>query len=288
VGVSPFPGDRTADYLEAAGIMVLRQPAASGLSDLWNRIVRFAFFDKSNNGPYEFLVISNNDVLIPPGALGATKAVLSHSPNSIATAVSQNGGATSSLGSPRGMPLDEASKDTLSFAEHSLNYQVVQNHLMHSTLDCSSTPSRVIIPFVPGKKFIAFFWGLSRDLTSRLILKDGSGRLFNTTASLNFGQETELLERYQQVSTVSEIISEHRLMLGTAAYIHHFRGQTLGGQCTKVVSSSLFSLTWSHLHEITIVVCSSRLSKRTQRLCKMADWASCRPNLSYYWLWSQR
>lgn len=85
VGVSPFPGDYTAEYLSSSGIYVLKQPAPLGLSDLWNRIVKFAFRD--NN--YKHLILSNNDVLIPPGAVGGVNALLKLEPTKIATVASQ-------------------------------------------------------------------------------------------------------------------------------------------------------------------------------------------------------
>ena len=61
---------------------------------------------------------------------------------------------------------------------------------------------------------------MTRQLCDSLLLKDGSGRLFNTTARLNFGQETELVDRLQGAIPV---------VVNLAAYVHHFRGQTLGG-----------------------------------------------------------
>lgn len=94
VGVSPYPGDSTADFIEAAGIMVLRQPKAIGLSDLWNRLFRYAFFDQAH--VYDNLIFSNNDVLVPPGVVTDMTAVLeqtrtSHTPR-VVTVLSQTGG----------------------------------------------------------------------------------------------------------------------------------------------------------------------------------------------------
>ena len=219
VGVSPFPGDRTADYLAMGGVALVRQPAALGLSDLWNRLVRFAFKEHG----YAHLIISNNDVLIPPGAVGGTVALLRASPNKFATVLSQKGGGTEALGNP-GTPLAGAPDATLKFAEHAANFRLVQAHLSRAVAGRACGAAReqgsVSVPVTERKSFIGFFWGVSKGLADRMLLKDGSGRLFNTTARLNFGQETELMDRIGGGANV---------VLNLAAYVHHFRGQTLGG-----------------------------------------------------------
>jgi len=215
VGVSPFPGDNTAAFLEAAGIFVLRQPTALGLSDLWNRIVRFAFTDHN----YAHLIISNNDVLIPPGSVGATTTLLDLMPRKIATVLSQKGGATESLGNKMS-PLESAAEDAVAFAEHPLNYRAVQALLTGSMVDCSKQTNELSVPYLERKSFVGFFWGITSELAKGLLLEDGSGRLFNTTARLNFGQEAELMDRLNGGAQVT---------LNVAAYVHHFRGQTLGG-----------------------------------------------------------
>ena len=134
--------------------------------------------------------MSNNDVLIPPGAVGATAAVLRMRPAKIATVLSQRGGGTEALGNS-GAPLANAGDEVLAFAEHPLNYRVVASHLARSTVTCSTgTMEGVILPIMERKSFVGFFWGISRELAMQLLVPDGSGRLFNTTARLNFGQET--------------------------------------------------------------------------------------------------
>jgi hypothetical protein len=218
VGVSPYPGDSTGDYLEAAGIAVLRQPAALGLSDLWNRIVRFAFTDHA----YAHLVISNNDVLIPPGAVGGMSALLQMDPGKVATPLSQKGGGLESLAN-NGAPLKDAAADLVAFAEHPVNFRAVQAHLSRSVHgpECGShRETGIAVPVLSRKSFVGFFFGLHRDLAAALTLRDGTGRLFNATARLNFGQEAELIDRLNGGAQVA---------VNLAVYVHHFRGQTLGG-----------------------------------------------------------
>jgi hypothetical protein len=241
VGVSPFPGDRTASFLEAAGVFVLRQPAPLGLSDLWNRLVQFAFFEHK----YAHLILSNNDVLIPPGTVGATAALLNLRPRSVATVLSQKGGGTAELGNSLGTPLFGADADVVAFSEHAFNYKTVQSQMSRAAIvsdkdvlcsekeglgdaSCSSTNSPVKIPVVARTAFVGFFWGMSSDLAKSLILPDGTGRLLNTTARLNFGQEKEILDRLQKLPQKLKPAGP-AVMVGTAAYVHHFRGQTLGG-----------------------------------------------------------
>lgn len=216
--MSPYPGDATADYLEAAGVAVLRQPAPLGLSDLWNRLVRFAFKEHQ----YQHLLVSNNDVLIPPGAVGGMSLLLQAQPRKIVTPLSQKGGGLESLGN-NGAPLGGAATDLLAFAEHPLNFRVAQAHLSRSAYgpQCSSQKEASIsMPYSLRKSFVGFFFGIHRDMAAALMLPDGSGRLLNTTARLNFGQEAELIDRLNGGAQVA---------VNLAVYVHHFRGQTLGG-----------------------------------------------------------
>ncbi len=249
VGVSPFPGDRTAEFLEAGGVAVLRQPAPLGLSDLWNRLVRYAFLEQPPPPPpqhqqrqtlrqrqhhqhqpkayrYEYLLISNNDVLVAPGSVGAVAAYLSHNPSRIATVLTQKGGGLESLGD---RVLGKAGPELVAFAEHPMNYRAVQAALVRSgihhrrrtaatkesppeqlsalerlrrergrkepTFGADEATAEQRLRFIDRRTMVGFFWGVSRSLAKGLLVPDGSGRLFNTTARLNFGQEAELVDR---------------------------------------------------------------------------------------------
>ena len=77
--VSAGPRARNAESptqaLEAAGYEVLRQPQAVGLTDLWNRAVRLGL-----ERGYASILLANNDVLVPDGAIGLLRAALEAEP----------------------------------------------------------------------------------------------------------------------------------------------------------------------------------------------------------------
>ena len=52
-----------------------------------------------------------------------------------------------------------------------------------------------VVRYIDRRTLVGFFWGMSRKLALGLLMDDGSGRLFNTSARLNFGQEAELVDR---------------------------------------------------------------------------------------------
>ena len=189
---------------------------AATLSLRRNRIVRFAFVENS----YQDLIISNNDVLIPVGVVGGVSALLESHPDRIVTVLSQKGGGLESLGN-NGAPLASAPEEVLAFAEHPINFRAVQAHLSRVAHGSKcGTGEAAVLRYIDRKSFVGFFWGITSEFAKRHMMKDGSGRLFNTTARLNFGQETELVDRVNGGAMV---------MVNLNAYVHHFRGQTLGG-----------------------------------------------------------
>ena len=64
LGVTPRDDDTTAAYAQAAGITILQQPIAVGLTDLWNRLVAYGLREG-----YDYIFIINNDILISEGTI---------------------------------------------------------------------------------------------------------------------------------------------------------------------------------------------------------------------------
>ena len=57
LAVTPRGADTTAAFALAAGLRVLRQPAADGLTNLWNMALQYAM-----EQGYARIIIANNDV----------------------------------------------------------------------------------------------------------------------------------------------------------------------------------------------------------------------------------
>lgn len=119
----------------------------------------------------------------------------------------KQGGSTDNLGGD-GFLLQGAQGDISKFGENFLNYRITQKHILKTNHQCENGGAKdaLLISQVPRKQFVGFFWGLSKELSDSLLLSDGSGRLINTTARLNFGQETEISERLGHGTDSSSLI----------------------------------------------------------------------------------
>ena len=205
VAVSPFPGDDSAAYAAAAGLSVLLQPEPLGLTDLWNRAFAYAVAHG-----YEALVLSNNDVLVPDGAVDGLVAGLAwggspSQPVPVVSAVSNAAG-----GMDYAAWSGEVPAAAHALHEHPLAYVRTAEALG------AALPNDLQLAPVDG--FTAYFWAIGREAATAVAFPDGS--LFDADAHMNFGQEKDLVDRLRK----AELGRPHAVL---SSFVHHYRGATL-------------------------------------------------------------
>ncbi|KAH8047553.1 hypothetical protein JL722_12996 [Aureococcus anophagefferens] len=218
VCASPRPGDRTADALEAAGYEVLRQPGAvpeaTGLTDLWNRAVALGLARG-----YEAILVANNDVLVPDGAVAALLAALrapspprlkSPKPPVVVPAPNDGGG------SYHFYAADGARE--ASYAGQALSFARVGGGAATPIRNAWARDVANVGYRLPG--WTAFFFLLDAAWARAHLLE--GGRLWNDTRWKNFGQEAELSKR-----------TRTKVEYAPDAYVFHFRGGTLGAKACQ-------------------------------------------------------
>jgi hypothetical protein len=178
LAVTPIGADDehpTSEFAAAAGIAVLKQPKAVGLTDLWNRAVHYAFVEHD----YDSIIISNNDVLVPDGTVSHLSASL-RDPKWEVIAITSN--------ARGGMPIrkywDGLTDQQIEYLEHPLSFNRMQMAVSEVAPQRAEPASAVGF-------FVAFFWGLTRSKAKQLEGPDGF--IFNSTANMNFGQEKYLM-----------------------------------------------------------------------------------------------
>lgn len=180
--------DATVELCAEFSCRVISKSKAMGVTDSWNRAYR-EFID----GNYDSLIIANNDVLIPRGALEELVVLLKSYP--VVGPMSSKIGVGS-------QPLQAVNNFAqFAFDENKPeNVQLVQDQLIaHPT---SKTPQE--LPFVNG-----FFFALSRRIQAYQ-LEDGN--LFRPDY-VNVGNEDELCSRLNEPIAVCP-----------KSFIFHFKG----------------------------------------------------------------
>ena len=255
LAVTPRDGDTSEGFARAAGVPVLVQPYARGLTDLWNLVLRHCL-----NRGYENCFIANNDVLVGSGTVGVmVSALQGKSGADLAIPLTRRGAGTYDL--DQYSSIYQANKQQRdpkvpvnandNFLDSPSSFQRIQvnllppnikpssirafggNHVLRTAPNTDASASTVDLVARPAKGWMAFFFGMRASWVAANLLPDGSGRLWNDTRWKNYAQEKNL------PPTVKIAASQQ-------AYVHHFRGGTLDSANCK--NGWLDCATWQEGH----------------------------------------
>ncbi len=182
--------DGTPDVCREMGVSVIQKSDAMGLTDSWNRAYR-AFVD----GKYKALIIANNDILVPCGAIEELVAALESfalvGPLSSRNGVSHQPAQILMQNYP--CSIDDEDPD---------NVQMVQDYIQKQIRSSEC----VELPYING-----FFFAMSRQII-KFELPDGN--LFQSD-NVNTNNEEDLCRRMPQGKAVC-----------LHAFIFHFKGKS--------------------------------------------------------------
>ena len=144
-----------------------------------------------------------------------------------------------------------------------------------------------VVRYIDRRTLVGFFWGMSRKLALGLLMDDGSGRLFNTTARLNFGQEAELVDRMPSRGFTGWVsLSACQLITQSLNQLINLSDSNLSRDDWQPILSLKMASGGAHGHVRASLpwTNSRRLPKWPPRLRAVAAWAPRRPNLPHQWI----
>ena len=146
--------DDTIKLCKEYNVKYITKNIGKGLTDSWNK--GYHYF--KDNKEYNYIIIANNDILVPKGALSEMVEVLDKWPGSLVVPMSTKIGAGHNQMQMVNNWYGENNYDNPN------NYQLIQNHLIE--LKNKETKSNNLYKFDPirMKHFNGFFFMMSRNI----------------------------------------------------------------------------------------------------------------------------
>ena len=183
--------DHTAEVCQKAGVEFICHSKPKGLTYSWNYAYRYFL----ENG-YDFLIISNNDVLIPKGSMeSVVESLKKYSYVGCMTRRNELGYQAKEFGVETYYSIDSK------FVDDPKNYQKVQNQILKAPLD-----------ELPVSRIYGFCFGVSRKIKE---CEYSDGNLFDPQ-NINIGQEEDLESR-----TSNNVLCRK-------AFVFHYKGVSMG------------------------------------------------------------
>lgn len=183
--------DHTKEVCNQFGVKFVTRKAPKGLTYSWNLAYKM-FIDEN----YDFLIISNNDVLFPQGAINNIIELLANYP--LVCPMTRKMDA-------KGFNQEQAIENHYDleseFVNDDKNYQKIQDFINHPIKD----PIKL-------NKFYAFCFGLSREIRQFEFSKE---TLFNPKYKI-VGQEEDFQKRFNS------------FFLSPNAFVYHYQGSSVG------------------------------------------------------------
>jgi GT2 family glycosyltransferase len=205
VGIDDGSTDGTAKWLRNNDISVVLKKEGRGLTDSWN----IAYKHFKDNKEYKYVIISNNDVLVPPGAIKEMVEVFEKWPFSLVVPMSSVAGAGHN-GNVQGVETiyPQVSSDWLN---DSYNYQEVQKSIL-------TVKNLYMLDPVRMKMFNGFFFMMNRNIIN---YERKDGLLFNPEKLMYQGED--------DFNWSTLIPNNDFPALCKTAFIFHFKGMSTKG-----------------------------------------------------------
>lgn len=200
------PDDDTKDIAQKYGVTYYKNPDGEHLTYSINRA--YSIFKNSN---YTYLAVSNNDVLIPKGALTELKDALDFIPSSLVAPLSTERG----CGHNKLQSISRIYTDINDGLLTDINYQEIQDMLISVRYDLHSKKELHRLDPVRMKMFNGFFFMLHKRV-ERVEREDGN--IFDPTFK-NVKNEDEF--NWKQL-----LPNNDYPLLCKTAFIYHYKGVT--------------------------------------------------------------
>ena len=195
--------DDTVEWCKENNIKYVTKDVGNGLTNSWN--IAYKYFKKNR---YKYIVLANNDILVPKGAIEELKIVLDRWPCSLVVPLSTNTG----CGHNKLQSIDMYYGEHAGYNDHE-NYQSIQNLILSYKQQQLDANNLYLLDPIRMKMFNGFFFMMSRDIC-QYERKDGN--LFDPEF-INVKNEDEF--------NWSNLIPNNDFpMLCKTSFVYHFKG----------------------------------------------------------------
>lgn len=204
--------DETVKWCNENGIKVIDKTEGLGLTHSWN----IAYKHFKDNKEYKYIIISNNDVLVPDGVLGELVNVFEKWPFSLVVPMSSVAGAGHN-GNTQG--IENIYPDTRQeWVNNPNNYQEVQDQILATKEEIKKKNNVYFLDPVRMKMFNGFFFMMNRNVIN---YEREDGNLFDPQ-KIMFKAEDEF-------NWATLIPNNDFPALCKTAFIFHFKGMSTKG-----------------------------------------------------------
>ena len=209
IGIDDVSTDGTAKWLRNNDISVVLKKEGRGLTDSWN----IAYKHFKDNKEYKYVIVSNNDVLVPKGAIKEMVEVFEKWPFSLVVPMSSVAGAGHNGGT---QGIEYVWPGTPSeWVNDPKNYQSVQKNISSQKEVVQKQNNLFLLDPVRMKMFNGFFFMMNRNIIN---YERKDGLLFNPEKLMYQGED--------DFNWSTLIPNNDFPALCKTAFIFHFKGMS--------------------------------------------------------------
>jgi len=199
--------DETVNWLKENDVSVITKEKAAGLTDSWNNAYKYF----KEHEEYKYLIIANNDIIIPKGAINELVDVMENWPFSTVVPLSTKYGAGHN-GDNQGVEKIYQNTDIM-FVNNPNNCQAVQDKLLAIKTEMNRVNNGYMLDPVRRKMFNGFFFLMNRNVIN---YEYDNGTIFDDTKPLYKAED--------EFNWMKLIPNNDFVALCQTAFVFHFKG----------------------------------------------------------------
>jgi len=206
--VDDFSSDETVEWCKDNGINVIEKEKPEGLTHSWN--LAYNYFKDSS---YDYLIIANNDVLVPNGALSELVSVFERYPASVVVPMSSKKG----VGHNPVQAIDAHFQGTTTQSEDPQAHQALQDMLMEYKKVLKEKKDLFMLDPFRMKHFNGFFFMFNRNVIN---YEDPEGWLFDPSNLMVKNEDT--------FNWRVLLVHDDNAWMCKTSFIYHWKGVSTG------------------------------------------------------------
>lgn len=223
--VDDFSNDGTIQWCKEKNITIIEKKKPHGLTHSWNLI----YDHFKNNKQYEYLVIANNDILVPHGALSEMVNVFERYPASVVVPLSTKKG----VGHNPIQAIGDHFQGTKEESENPNNYQAIQDMLIQYKDVLRSKKDLFLLDPFRMKHFNGFFFMLNRNVIQ---YENPEGWLFDPVNLMYKNEDT--------FNWKVLLPKDDNPWLCKTAFIYHWKGVSTGKAFKNLTHEKANNIEW--------------------------------------------